>query len=159
MKFVRFGENRTGLVVDLPAGAHVLDIVASVSALLPGDPISNGIVNGILKDGGSWAPLIEHWPRVSVGLRKLANFALKSPDHASLVMRSWEDARVMPGGSGGIAAMEISESRTSKSLDPTGRTAMIERFSATRQSPPTTEPDHARVADAGTVVAFPRNAL
>jgi hypothetical protein len=35
MKLVRFGDRRTGLVVDLDSGPHVIDVVASVSALLP----------------------------------------------------------------------------------------------------------------------------
>jgi hypothetical protein len=160
MKFVRFGENRTGLVINLPAGAHILDIVASVSVLLPEDPISNGIVNGILKDGGSWGPLVEHWPRVRVGLRRLANVAHRSPDHPHLVLRSWEDARVMPASSSGIASMEISDAPAAASLDPTGRAAMTDRFTAAHQNPAATKsPSHdARSEGAdNVVVAFPRN--
>lgn len=42
MKLVRFGERRTGLVVELPTGPHVIDIVASVGTLLPEDPVSSG---------------------------------------------------------------------------------------------------------------------
>jgi hypothetical protein len=160
MKFVRFGENRTGMVINLPAGTHVLDIVASVSVLLPEDPISNGIVNGILKDGGSWGPLVEHWPRVRTGLRKLATAAHRSPDHPHLVLRSWEDARVMPGGSSGIASMDISDSPTAASLDPTGRAAMTDRFSAAHQNPADTKsPGHDACSEGAdnVVVAFPRN--
>src|SRR6266403_3256199 len=52
MKLVRFGDRRTGLVVDLEAGPHIIDVVASVGALLPHDPISNGVLNGILREGG-----------------------------------------------------------------------------------------------------------
>lgn len=44
MRLVRFGEARTGILIELPAGPHVLDIVASVGALSPGDPISDGIL-------------------------------------------------------------------------------------------------------------------
>jgi hypothetical protein len=46
-----------GLVVDLEAGPHIIDVVASVGALLPYDPISNGVLNGILREGGDSAHL------------------------------------------------------------------------------------------------------
>jgi hypothetical protein len=52
MKLVRFGDRRTGLVVDLEARLHIIDVVASVGALLPHVPISNGVLNGILREGG-----------------------------------------------------------------------------------------------------------
>jgi hypothetical protein len=64
MKLVRFGGWRTGLLVQLPNGPHMIDVVASVGVLLPEDPISHGLLNGMLKNGGSWAPLIQHWERV-----------------------------------------------------------------------------------------------
>jgi hypothetical protein len=57
---------RTGVFLDLPTGPHIQDVVASVGALSSEDPIIIGILNGILKDGGTWGPLIEHGPaRVS----------------------------------------------------------------------------------------------
>jgi hypothetical protein len=40
LKLVRFGEWRTGLVVELPTGPHVIDVVAGVGTLLPEDPVS-----------------------------------------------------------------------------------------------------------------------
>ena len=80
MKLVRFGERRTGLVVELPTGPHVIDIVASVGTLLPEDPVSSGVLNGILREGGSWAPLIEHWTYARAGLKRLAEVALRRED-------------------------------------------------------------------------------
>jgi hypothetical protein len=128
MKLVRFGDRRAGLVVDLKAGPHIIDVVASVGALLPDDPISNGVLNGILKDAGSWAPLIEHWPRASAGLRRLITLALKAPDHPRLVLRSYDDAKVALHDSGGIVAIEISEPRERQPWDPTGRASMTTQF-------------------------------
>jgi hypothetical protein len=128
MKLVRFGDRRTGLVIDHKTDPHILDVVASVGALLPDDPISNGILNGILQDGGSWAPLIEHWPRARGGLRRLIALALKVPDHPRLVLRSYDDADVALHDSGGIAALDISESRELRRWDPTGRTSMTTQF-------------------------------
>ena len=93
MKLVRFGEQRTGLVVELPTGPHVIDIVASVGTLLPEDPVSSGVLNGILREGGSWAPLIEHWTYARAGLKRLAEVALRRPDHPDLIMRPFDRAR------------------------------------------------------------------
>ena len=61
MKLVRFNGGKTGLMVQLASGPHVIDVIGSLGLLSPDDPISQGILNGILKDKGSWAPLIEHW--------------------------------------------------------------------------------------------------
>jgi hypothetical protein len=41
MRLVRFGEARTGILLDLPTGPHVLDVVASVGALSSEDPIKH----------------------------------------------------------------------------------------------------------------------
>ena len=124
MKLVRFGDRRTGLVVDLEAGPHIIDVVASVGALLPHDLISNGVLNGILREGGDWAPLIEHWSYASAGLRRLINLALMAPDHPHLVLRTYDDAQVMLHDSCGIVALEISETREIQFWDPTGRAVM-----------------------------------
>ena len=61
MKLIRFDGNKTGLVVELASGIHVVDVIASIGALVPEDPISHGVLNGLLKDNGSWAQLIQHW--------------------------------------------------------------------------------------------------
>jgi hypothetical protein len=111
MKLVRFGERRTGLVVELPTGPHVIDIVASVGTLLPEDPVSSGVLNGILREGGSWAPLIEHWTYARAGLKRLAEVALRRPDHPDLIMRPFDGILAVPstGNSASIAALEITE--------------------------------------------------
>jgi hypothetical protein len=111
MKLVRFGEWRTGLVVELPTGLHVIDVVASLGALLPEDPVSNGVLNGILRDEGSWAPLIEHWGPAGAGLQRLARVALRRPDHPGLVMRPFDETLATPpsGHSPRIVALEITE--------------------------------------------------
>jgi hypothetical protein len=111
LKLVRFGEWRTGLVVELPTGPHVIDVVASVGTLLPEDPVSSGVLNGILREGGSWAPLIEHWTYVRAGLKRLAEMALRRPDHPDLIMRPFDGilAAPSPGNSPRIAALEITE--------------------------------------------------
>jgi hypothetical protein len=129
IKLVRFDDRRTGLVVQLPTGLHVIDVVASVSVLLPEDPISNGLLNGILKDGGSWAPLVEHWERVRIGLGRLSRLASIAPDHPRLVMRPFDRIHVASptSNSKSIATLEIAEVNEI-AFDPTGREAMARQF-------------------------------
>jgi hypothetical protein len=111
MRLVRFGEARTGILLDLPTGPHVLDVVASVGALSSEDPISIGILNGILKDGGTWGPLIQHWASARVGLAKLVQIATSTPDHPGLVIHRCAelDATSKSTKGGEIAALGIAE--------------------------------------------------
>ena len=120
MRLVRFGEARTGIFIELPTGPHVLDVVASVSALSPGDPISYGILNGILKDGGTWGPLIEHWDGVRVGLGKLVQIASSTPGHPGLVIHRCAEVDAMPKSTkdGEIVALGIAEGHHNFSYCP-----------------------------------------
>jgi hypothetical protein len=113
MRLVRFGEARTGILLELPTGPHVLDVVASLSALSPEDPIGHGILNGILKDGGSWAALVQHWASARVGLAKLALMASSTRDYPGLVIHRRAELDAMPKStrSGEIVALGIAESR------------------------------------------------
>ena len=159
MKLVRFGDRRTGLVVDLEAGPHIIDVVASVGALLPHDPISNGVLNGILREGGDWAPLIEHWSHASAGLRRLINLALMAPDHPHLVLRTYDDAQVMLHDSCGIVALEISETREIQFWDPTGRAVMRTQLAIALAPPVASDlfsENFEHAADEKVVVVFPR---
>ena len=111
MKLVRFDDWKTGILVQLPSGLHVIDVVRSLGVLSPGDPISIGVLNGILKDRGSWAPLIEHWILARRALRRLALLAEQSPNNSSLVVLPLEEVHldcssVHPAS---IASLEITE--------------------------------------------------
>ena len=75
MKLVRFDGDKTGLLVETSQGPVVIDILASLGALAPADPISNGILNGTFRDGNSWRALIEHWRYAKTGLNHLASAA------------------------------------------------------------------------------------
>jgi hypothetical protein len=113
MRLVRFGEARTGIFLALPTGPHVLDIVASAGALSPGDPIKNGILNDILKGGGTWGPLIQHWDSARVGLGKLVQIASSTPGHPGLVIHRCSEVDAMPKSTkaGDIVALGIAEGR------------------------------------------------
>lgn len=108
MRLVRFGDARTGIFLELPSGPHVLDVVASVGALSPGD-ISNGILNGILRGGGTWGPLIQHWAGARVRLGKLIQIASSTPSHPDLVIHRCEEVDAMPRSTkdGEIVALGI----------------------------------------------------
>jgi hypothetical protein len=112
MRLVRFGEARTGIWLEWPTGPHILDVVASVGDLSPDDPISHGILNGILRDGGGWGPLIQHWAGARAGLAKLARMASRTPDHPGLVIHSCAELDAMPRSTraGEIVALGIAES-------------------------------------------------
>lgn len=109
MKFVRFANGKSGLIVELPTGPHVIDIVASLHVLAPGDPISLGILNGLFKETGSWAPLLQHWQMARIGLTRLARAA--AIDGSGVVLRSIDDtrsaSRTTPAD--GIISIEITE--------------------------------------------------
>ena len=131
MKLVRFDEGKAGLIVQLPTGPHVVDVIASLDALAPRDPISQGILNGVLKDKGNWGPLLEHWPMARVGLKWLASTAAK--EGSGVVLRRLDDIRT--SADDGIISIDISESEVA--LDPTGRDIMARQF---EPSPAITRP-------------------
>jgi hypothetical protein len=129
MKLIRFDGGKTGLMVQLASGPHVIDVIGSLGALSPDDPISQGILNGMLKDGGSWAPLIGHWEQARTGLRRLASLAFANPDRACLVICRADEARLAPplGNPRGIVTLDIAEAGE-VAQDPTGREAMQRQF-------------------------------
>jgi hypothetical protein len=129
MKLVRFDDGKTGLMVQLASGPHVIDVIGSLGVFAPGDPISQGILNGILKDKGSWAPLIEHWEQARTGLRRLESLASANPDRAHLVIRRVDEVRLARplGNPRSIVALDIVES-SEVAHDPTGRQAMERQF-------------------------------
>jgi hypothetical protein len=123
MKLIRFDDDRTGLVVELPSGPHVIDVVASIGALVPEDPISHGVLNGLLKDNGHWALLIQHWKMARAGLRRLTILA-QSGSSSQVVLRRYDEIR---GASShdpdGINSLDVGECEAI-GADPTGREVM-----------------------------------
>jgi hypothetical protein len=127
VKLVRFDGGKTGLTVQLASGPHIIDVIGSLGVFSPGDPVSQGILNGILKDRGSWAPLIEHWEQARIGLRRLTSIALANPNRAHLVMHRADEVSVTLKNPGGIAALDITDS-SEVAQDPTGRQTMERQF-------------------------------
>jgi hypothetical protein len=133
MKLIRFDNDRTGLVVELPSGPWVIDVVASIGALTPEDPISHGVLNGILKDNGNWASLIQHWRIARAGLRRLAVLArMGSPQ---IVLRRSSEVRSTPSRcSEEIVSLDIGECGT-VAPEPTGREIMERQFTGHSMDP------------------------
>jgi hypothetical protein len=129
MKLVRFDDGKTGLIVQFASGPHVIDVIGSLGAFAPDDPLSQGILNGILKDKGSWAPLIEHWEQARTRLRRLASLASANPDRPHLAICHADEARLaLPlGNPRGIVTLDIAES-SEVAQDPTGRETMARQF-------------------------------
>ena len=126
MKLIRLDNNKTGLVVELPSGPQVIDVVASIGALAPEDPISHGVLNGLLKDNGDWAPLIQHWKMARAGLRRLTILAqMGSPQ--IVLRRCDEDRGASSRHPDAIASLDIGE-RDAVAPDPTGREVMERQF-------------------------------
>lgn len=134
MKLIRFDNDKTGLVVELPSGPHVIDVVASIGALVPEDPISHGVLNGILKDEADWASLIQHWKMARAGLRRLAILA-QTAGSSQVVLRRYDEIR---GASSqypnGIDSLDIGECDPI-GPDPTGREVMERQFTGSSLDP------------------------
>jgi hypothetical protein len=137
MQLIRFDGNKTGLVVELASGIHVVDVIASVGALVPEDPISHGILNGLLKANGSWAQLLEHWEMARKGLRRLAVLA-QAPGSTQVVLRRLDEVRVVSARPpNGIGSLDIRESDAT-AQDPTGRDVIERQFAESSAAPSVT---------------------
>jgi hypothetical protein len=136
MKLIRFDGNKTGLVVELASGTHVVDVVASIGALAPEDPISHGVLNGLLKDNGSWAQLIQNWGMARMGLRRLSVLAQAS---GPVVLRRLDEVRgTSARHPDGIGSLDIGELEAA-TQDPTARKVMERQFSEASRGPPGSE--------------------
>jgi len=141
MKLVKMADEKIGLFVLLPKGACAIDIAGSLG-VFSHDPLSNGLLNGVLKDGHDWSLLVKHWPHLRWPLKKLQNAALRNPDHPGLVLRSLTDGSRTGSAANPIIAIEITDIETFEEQDPTGRRAMERQF----MPPPEIESPHGSTA-------------
>jgi hypothetical protein len=127
MKLVKMADGKIGLFVLLPKGGYAIDIAGSLG-VVSHDPLSIGLLKGVLKDGHHWSLLVNHWAHLRSPLKKLQNVALKSPDHPCLVLQSLVDGPGMATAADPIIAIEITDIETFEEQDPTGRRAMERQF-------------------------------
>ena len=148
MKLVRMDGDRIGLFVLLPKGPYAIDIANSLGVLAH-DPLSNGLLNGVLKDGHDWSMIVKHWVHLRWPLKRLLSIALANPDTPHLVLQPLVDATGMASAANPIIAIEVTDIERAEDHDPTGRRTMERQFAQTpgRESAQPTADETARVID------------
>jgi hypothetical protein len=121
MKLVRMSKEKVGLLVLLPTGPHVIDIANSLGVFAPHDPLSNGLLNGALKDGCNWSLIVKHWAHLRSPLKRLANVAIANPGHTCLVMRPFTEQFRTEDATDQILAIDITDTKRLEEQDPRGR--------------------------------------
>ena len=127
MKLVRMDGGRIGLFVMLPNGPHAVDIANSLG-VFPHDPLSNGLLNGALKDGHDWSIIVKHWVHLRWPLKRLQNIAMANPDAPRLVLRPLAGATGMASADNPIVAIEVTDIERAEQHDPTGWHVMQRQF-------------------------------
>jgi len=127
MKLVRLNDDKIGLFVLLPKGPHAIDIANSLGVFAH-DPLSNGLLNGALKDGHDWSAIVKHWVHLRWPLKRLLSIALANPDAPHLVLQPLVDAAGTASAANPIIAIEVTDSESVEQLDPTGWHAMLRQF-------------------------------
>jgi hypothetical protein len=142
MKLVRMAGGRIGLFVLLPKGPYAIDIANSLG-VFPHDPLSNGLLNGALKDGHDWSVIVKHWVHLRWPLKKLLCIALANPDTPRLVLQPLVDATGTASAANPIIAIEVTDIESVEEHDPTGWRAMHRQFAL----PPKNEAARQSAAD------------
>jgi hypothetical protein len=127
MKLVRMDGGKIGLFVMLPKGPHAVDIANSLG-VFPHDPLSNGLLNGALKDGHDWSIIVKHWVHLRWPLKKLLSVAQANPDTPRLVLQPLVDATGTASAANPIIAIEVTDIESVEDHDPTGRRTMERQF-------------------------------
>jgi hypothetical protein len=127
MKLVRINGGAIGLLVDLPAGPHVIDLAKSLGVLAGHDLVSGGLINGALKERSAWGALVANWQYLRSPLAGMARIATANPDHPCIVLHPFADIRQSRDAKG-IVALDITDASDLESPDPTGRLVMARQF-------------------------------
>jgi 2-keto-4-pentenoate hydratase/2-oxohepta-3-ene-1,7-dioic acid hydratase in catechol pathway len=94
-KFVRYDQDRTGVLVD----GRVLDIVASLDAFAAGNPAEASTLRPLFPGGESgWIQLIESWDRAGHSLRALIAWCERTGDGVTTAL---DGVRLRPPLTGG----------------------------------------------------------
>jgi len=134
MKLVRINGGTIGLLVELPAGPHVVDLAKSLGVFAGHDLVSAGLINGALKERSAWGALVTNWQYLRSPLTRLARTAVVNPDHPCIVLHPLADA-VQNRDAHGIVALDITDASDLESPEPTGRLAMARQFAVPEVEP------------------------
>jgi hypothetical protein len=143
MKLVKMTDGKVGLFVSLPKGPYAIDIINSLGVFVPHDPLSNGLLNGVLKDGCNWYLIVNHWAHLRWPLKKLASTATANPDHPRLVLQPITDDLRLGNAADPIVAIEITELESFEERNSTDRRTVERPFML--------PPDNELLQDATTV--------
>jgi hypothetical protein len=154
MKLVRIDRENIGLLVQLPTGPHTIDIVKSLGIFAAHDPLSGGIINGVLKEKCTWTALVSNWRYLRKPLELLARTALNHPADPRLAIQPFAGERRTADRPRGIVAIEITDATELESHDPTGRLMMARQLSEAADDK--IEPGAASMAENVQVVDFSR---
>jgi hypothetical protein len=153
MKLVVIDGDAIGLLVELPAGPHVIDLANSLGALAGHDLVSGGLINGALKEKSVWTALVANWQYLRLPLARLAGIAVANPDHPGLVLHRLADCR-QSGDTKGIVALDITYASNLAGSDPTSRLVMAREFAELVVE--TAERDESSLAENVQVIDFSR---
>lgn len=126
MKLVRTNGG-IALLVELPAGPHVVDIGRSVGVVAARDPVAGALINATLEETSAWTALVNNWRHLRMPLMQLARAALLHPDNPHLALHPFAQSRQVEQS--GIIALEITDAADLDIHDPTGRLVMARQFS------------------------------
>jgi hypothetical protein len=129
MKLVRINGEKIGLLVQLPTGPHVVDIVKSLGVFAAHDPVSGALINGVLKERCAWVALVNNWNYLWKPFELLARTALTNPDDPRLAIDPFAHERQIKDHPRGIVAIDITDAADLEIHDPTGRLVMARQFS------------------------------
>jgi hypothetical protein len=150
MKLVRMDGDKIGLLVELPTGPHVVDIVNSLGVFAAHDPVSGALINGVLKERCAWVALVNNWNYLRKPLKLLARTASTNADDSRLAICPFAYERQMNDPPRGIVAIDITDADP-EICDPAGQLVVPRQFSEAmadqvHQSPPSM-PENVLVID------------
>jgi 2-keto-4-pentenoate hydratase/2-oxohepta-3-ene-1,7-dioic acid hydratase in catechol pathway len=96
MKFVRFDNDQTGLLVDRGSERAVLDVAASLDGFARTNADEASLLRSFFSNGAGadWAPLIESWERAREPLQALADKAQSGSE--DVAVRRLDSVRLRP---------------------------------------------------------------
>jgi hypothetical protein len=145
MKLVRIDGEKIGLLVELPTGPYVVDIVKSLGVFAAHDPVSGALINGVFKERCAWVALVNNWSYLRKPFELLARTASTNSDDPRLAIHPFTYGRQIDEPPRGIVVIDITDAADLEIHDPTARLVMARQFGepvddrVQRDPPPTAE--------------------
>jgi hypothetical protein len=127
MKLVTIDREKIGLLVQLPTGSHVVDIVKSLGVFATHNPMSGAFVSSALKQRCAWVALVSGWSYLRQSFEFLARTALNNPDDPRVVIYPTACRQLIEHPPRGIVAIDITDAADLDLHDPFARLVMARR--------------------------------